>query len=181
MDNLDLKYRPNYDPASVQYMRDELTAIGFKELLDLNEVDNAILNQPDETVLLIINSVCGCAAGSARPGVAHGLQHHTIPSHLVTSFAGQDKKAVEYIRQRFLSDFMPSSPCIVLFQNGEILFIMERKDIVHKSPEEIGGILRQAFDKYCSRNGPSVSPEVYDQLEYTVQCSSNIPRYQNSS
>ncbi len=181
MNNFDLRYRPNYDPASVQYMRDELTAVGFNELFDLDTVDDALLKNNDETVLLVVNSVCGCAAGSARPGVALALQHQVIPEHLVSVFAGMDKRPVEYVRQRFLNSFVPSSPCIALFKNGEIDFILERKDIVNKSPEEISDILTGVFDDKCNRSGPSVDPEIYDQLEYTIQCSSKLPKYQESN
>ncbi|GAB4378106.1 MAG: BrxA/BrxB family bacilliredoxin [Calditrichia bacterium] len=180
MDNFDINYAPTYDPASVQYMRDELTDVGFRELHSLDEVDQAILREDEDTVLLVINSVCGCAAGGARPGVAYALQHTVIPDHLVSVFAGQDKREVEYIRQRFLHDYVPSSPCVVLFQKGEIRFIMERKDMVNKEAEEIGNMLRQVFDQYCTRRGPSLSPEAYNRLSYTIQCSSNIPRLQNN-
>jgi putative YphP/YqiW family bacilliredoxin len=178
MENTDLRYMPTYDPDSVQYMRDELIDVGFEELYSLEDVDKALLQQNDEIVLMMINSVCGCAAGSARPGVALALQHWVIPDQLAAVFAGQDKMAVEYVRQRFLSEYMPSSPCIAIYKNGELQFLMQRKDLVHKSPEEISEILTQVFDQLCSRPGPSISPEAYDRLEYTVQCSSNIPRYQ---
>ncbi len=177
MENIDIRYRPNYDPASVQYMRDELKAVGFSEILSLEDVDQAILREDDDTVLLVVNSVCGCAAGGARPGVAMALQHRVIPDHLVTVFAGMEKKPVEYIRQRFLVDFVPSSPVIALFRKGELQFILERKDLVNKSPEEISDILRAGFDKTCRKQGPSVDPETYDRLEYTIQCSSNLPRF----
>ena len=140
MNYYDLKYRPNYDPEAVQYMRDELIDVGFSELLTLEDIDKTILQENNKTVFLVINSVCGCAAGSARPGVSLALQHTTIPDELVSVFAGMDKKAVEYLRQRFLSDFIPSSPTFVLFKNGKIEFIMERKDIVNKDQEIIADI-----------------------------------------
>ncbi len=178
MENLDPRYLPNYDPESVQYMRDELKSVGFQELFTLEEVDNSLLQNNDEMVLLVVNSVCGCAAGTARPGVALALQHQVIPDKLVSVFAGMDKRPVEYVRQRFLSSFMPSSPCIALFKNSEIQLMMERKDLVHKSAEEIADILTVFFDKTCKKNGPSIRPEDYDQLEYTIQCSSNLPRYE---
>lgn len=178
MEKYDFKYKPNYDPAAVQYMREELVNVGFKELKTLEEVDQALLQHPDESVLLVINSVCGCAAGSARPGVALALQHHQIPDQLVSIFAGMDKKPLEYVRQRFLSDYVPSSPCFVLFRNGTIEFIMERKDIVNKSPEEIADILTPLFDQKCTRQGPSISPEAYSKLDNVVMCSSNLPRFQ---
>ena len=180
MDNYDIQYRPNYDPAAVQYMREELTHVGFKELLTSDQVDESLLQNNDESVFLVVNSVCGCAAGSARPGIALALQHHIIPEHLVCTFAGMDKKPLEYIRQRFLSNYVPSSPCFALFRNGEIEFIMERKDLVNKSPEEIAEILTKVFDQKCKRPGPSISPEKYNTLDNVVMCSSNIPRYQGN-
>jgi len=180
MDKYEIQYRPNYDPAAIQYMRDELTVVGFTELSTLEEVDQTLLQHPEETVLLVVNSVCGCAAGSARPGVALALQHKEIPDQLVTVFAGMDKKAVEYVRQKFLSSYVPSSPCFVLFRNGKIEFIMERKDLVNRSPEEISEILIRVFDEKCQRPGPSISPEKYAQLENVVICSSHLPKYQGN-
>jgi putative YphP/YqiW family bacilliredoxin len=180
MNYYDLKYRPNYDPDAVQYMRDELTNVGFKELLTLEDIDKTLLQKNDKIVFLVINSVCGCAAGSARPGVALALQHTTIPDELVTVFAGMDKKAVEYARQRFLSDFIPSSPTFVLFKNGKIEFIMERKDIINKNPEIIADILTRIFDHKCSRKGPSIPPEKFKQIDNNAQCSSHIPRFQSN-
>jgi putative YphP/YqiW family bacilliredoxin len=180
MDRFEIQYQPTYDPEAVQYMRDELTAVGFQELLTPDDVDEGLLNQPDKSVLLVVNSVCGCAAGSARPGVALALQHQVIPDKLATVFAGMEKRAVEYVRQRFLSDFVPSSPCFALFKEGELQFIMERKDLVNKSPEEISDILRKVFDQMCSRTGPSIPYSEYEQLSNVVQCSSNLPRYSGS-
>ena len=176
----DPRYRPTYDPAAVQYMRDELTAVGFEELLTPEAIDRVLDTQNNEYVLLVINSVCGCAAGGVRPGVAYALQHSVIPDRLVTSFAGMDKLAVEYLRHKYLSRFTPSSPNISLFQNGKLLFHMQRKDLVDKAPEEIGEILRQLFDHFCTRPGPSIPPEKYDALEYTIVCSSHLPKYQGS-
>jgi putative YphP/YqiW family bacilliredoxin len=180
MNKYEIQYRPNYDPAAVQNMREELTAVGFSELRTLEEIDQAILRYPDKTVLLVVNSVCGRAAGSARPGMALALQHKAIPDQLVTVFAGMDKKAVEYLRERFFSNFVPSSPCFVLFRNGKIEFIMEHKDLVNKSPEEISEILIRVFNEKCQRPGPSISPEKYAQLENVVICSSYLPKYQDN-
>ncbi len=179
MNNYEMDYRPNYDPAAVQYMRDELTAVGFEELSTPDQVDQA-LGYSNQTVLLVVNSVCGCAAGSARPGIALALQHKIIPDRLVTVFAGMDKKVVEYVRQKFLTRYVPSSPLFAIFRNGNIEFIMERKDLVNKTPEEIAEVLRRAFDAICSRPGPSISPEKYAQLKNVVKCSSHLPKYQDN-
>ncbi len=180
MDKYEIHYRPNYDPAAVQYMRDELTAVGFKELLNIEQVDHVLLEHPDQTVLLVVNSVCGCAAGSARPGVALALQHKVIPDHLVTVFAGMDKKVVEYVRQKFLTNYIPSSPLFAIFRNGHVEYIMERKDLVNKTPEQIAEKLTSVFDQICSRSGPSISPERYAQLTNVVQCSSQLPKFQDN-
>ncbi len=180
MDNFDVRYEPTYDPASVQYMRDELTAVGFSELLTLDDVDNALAVEDDRLTLLVVNSVCGCAAGCARPGIALALQHNVIPDRMITAFAGMEKRVVEYLRQRYLTNFVPSSPVIALFRNGRIEFIMERKDIVHKTPEEVSDIITAQFDRLCKRPGPSIDPEQYNSLDFTIVCSSTLPRYQSS-
>lgn len=177
MEKYKIQHKPTYDPEAVQYMRDELTTVGFKELHTLDQVDNAILKQEDKSVLLVVNSVCGCAAGSARPGVAFALQNNIIPDYLVTVFAGMEKMTVEYVRQRFLTNFTPSSPCFALFRNGELEFAMERKDIVKREPEEIAEILMKLFNEKCSRKGPSIPLEEYEQLDHVVQCSTNLPRF----
>ena len=91
--------------------------------------------------LVLINSVCGCAAGSARPGVTVALQHNIIPDRLRTVFAGQDKAAVAHLRQQYLNEFLPSSPSVALMKNGEILFILHRHDIEGRSPQEIANRL----------------------------------------
>jgi putative YphP/YqiW family bacilliredoxin len=180
MDKYEIRYRPTYEPQAVQYMRDELTVVGFRELITLEDVDDALLSHPGESLLLVINSVCGCAAGSARPGVAMSLQNHIIPEHLITVFAGMEKRAVEYVRQRFLPDLMPSSPCFALFRNGQTEFALERKDLVNKSAEEISAILTRIYDQKCKRPGPSISPEKFSTLENVIMCSSNLPRYQDN-
>ncbi len=176
----DPRYRPTYDPAAVQYMRDELTAVGFEEVVTPEAIERVLNVQDNQYTLLVVNSVCGCAAGGVRPGVAYALQHTVIPDRLVTAFAGMDKLAVEHLRQKYLDRFMPSSPTISLFRNGELLFHMQRKDLVDKGAEEIGDILRQLFDHFCTRSGPSIPPEIYDQLEFTIVCSSHLPKYQGN-
>jgi putative YphP/YqiW family bacilliredoxin len=173
MFNLNIK-QPIYDPAAVQPMRDELIAAGFEEMLTPDEVDRR-MNVKDKTVLVMINSVCGCAAGSARPGLTLALQNNIIPDHLVTVFAGQDREAVEHFRQKYLQGFPPSSPFIVIFKNGEILFMMQRFDIEGKSPDMVADELMNAFNQFCSRKGPSISPEDYSNLQHAVMCGSKIP------
>src|SRR4030066_1181608 len=110
---------PMYDQDAVQPMRDELIAVGFKELLTVKDVDEALLVNDNKTTLVMINSVCGCAAGSARPGISLALQHTTIPDKLYTGFAGMEREAVDRIRQ-YITNFPSSSPSIALFKNGEL-------------------------------------------------------------
>ncbi len=137
-----------YDPAEVQPMRDELTQLGFEELLTPESVDIA-LSTARGTVLAVVNSVCGCAAGAARPGVRLALGHHTRPDQLVTVFAGMEVDAVERVRGYF-QGYPPSSPQIALFREGRLEHMLERKDIEGKTAEAIAADLRAAFDRCCA-------------------------------
>src|SRR3989339_849221 len=119
---------PMYDQNAVQPMRDALVAVGFKELLTPKDADDAINVNNDKTVLVMINSVCGCAAGSARPGISLALQNDLIPDELYTGFAGQERDAVERLRQH-IKGFPPSSPSIALFKNGELVHFVPRLNI----------------------------------------------------
>ena len=167
---------PMYDQDAVQPMRDELVAVGFKELLTPQEVDEAIKVNDDKTALVMINSVCGCAAGSARPGISLALQNSKIPDKLFTVFAGQEREAVDRLRQYVLG-FPPSSPCVALFKNGELIYFMQRYDIEGNSAEYIAGVLKKVFDDACSNNGPSISPEDFAKVLYAKQCGSKIPLF----
>jgi putative YphP/YqiW family bacilliredoxin len=166
---------PMYDEEAVQPMRDELIAYGFQEARTAEEVEQA-LSESRGTVMVVINSVCGCAAGSARPGAGAALQHNTIPDHLVTVFAGQDRDAVDVVRQKFLKDYSPSSPSMALLRNGQVLYMMERRHIEGRRPEEIAQDLIQAFDQHCSKSGPSVPAEAFARIAHAVACGSTIPR-----
>lgn len=169
--------QPNYDQEAVQPMRDELIAVGFEELLTPEDVDNALGNEDDKTVLVMVNSVCGCAAGSARPGLCESLQHTVIPNKLVTVFAGQEKAAVAHLREKYLGEFPPSSPSMALFKNGKVEFIIHRYMIEGRMPQEISHVLKQLFDEYCERPGPSITPEQYAQVVHARVCGSKIPRF----
>ncbi|HEY4756005.1 MAG TPA: BrxA/BrxB family bacilliredoxin, partial [Ignavibacteriaceae bacterium] len=125
---------PMYDQDAVQPMRDELIAVGFKELLTVKDVDEALLVNDDKTTLVMINSVCGCAAGSARPGVSLALQHKTIPDKLCTVFAGQERDAVDHAR-KLITNYPPSSPSVAMFKNGKLIYFMPRLEIEGNSPE----------------------------------------------
>ena len=128
-------------------MREDLTKLGVKELRTPNEVDEVITNR-EGTTLLIINSVCGCAAGNARPAVRMALQHHRLPNNLTTVFAGQDQEATAQARS-YISDYPPSSPSIALFKDGKVAHMIQRSQIEGRTPEQIAADLVQAFDTYC--------------------------------
>jgi len=165
-----------YDQNAVQPMRDELIAVGFEELLTAESVDAAIKSNEGKTVLVFINSVCGCAAGSARPGVSLALQNDIIPDKLYTGFAGQERDAVDRIRQH-INGFPPSSPSIALFKNGELVHFVPRLNIEGYSAEQIATNLKNVFNKNCSGKGPSITPEQFAQVENAKACGSKIPLF----
>lgn len=131
----------------IQPMRDELTRIGIKELLTPEEVEDAFTNMKG-TALVVVNSVCGCAAGNARPAVARALQGDVKPDHLYTVFAGQDKEATAKAREYF-APYPPSSPSIALMKDGELAFFIERHEIEDRTAVQIAESLTGAFEKYC--------------------------------
>ena len=137
-----------YDPVLIQPMRDELTDIGAKELLDSAAVD-AWLQSCKGTGLLVVNSVCGCAAGMARPGVAMALQHGTKPDHFATVFAGQDKDATARVRANI--PHPPSSPSVALFKDGKLVDFLPRGRIEGRSAQQVAGDLKAMFDKHCAK------------------------------
>ena len=112
---------PSYQPAIVQPYRDELTAVGFKELLTPAEVDAALDKKDDKIILVVLNSVCGCSARSARPGTVLSLLNRVVPDEYVTLFAGMEKEAVAHFRNRYLPGLTASSPNIALFKNGALI------------------------------------------------------------
>lgn len=170
---------PVYDPTAIQPMRDELTFVGFEEMLTPDVAEKNLSVMDDETKLVFINSVCGCSAGSARPGMALALQHNKIPHKLYTSFAGNDRDSIDLIRENYLSQYAPSSPAIAILRNGETLYHMGRADIIGKSPEEIAELLIEVFDRIDGTEGPSINTENYKQLVHAISCGSKIPRYNN--
>lgn len=170
---------PMYDQDAVQPMRDELIAVGFKELLTIKDVEGSLLVNDDKTSLVMINSVCGCAAGSARPGVSLALQHKIIPDKLYTVFAGQERDAVDRVRQ-LVTNYPPSSPSVAMFKNGKLVYFMPRLEIEGNGPEHIANELKSAFDELCTNNGPSVSPEHFANVMHAKSCGSKIPLYKGS-
>lgn len=167
---------PMYDQNAVQPMRDALIAVGFKELLTPKDADEAINVQNNKTVLVMINSVCGCAAGSARPGISLALQNDIIPDELYTAFAGQERDAVDRVRQ-LVSSFPPSSPSVALFKNGKLLYFMPRHNIEGRTAEDIAKDWVDIFNEHCKKTGPSISPENFAQVRYAVSCGSKIPLF----
>ncbi|MEC0254725.1 hypothetical protein PAEVO_50050 [Paenibacillus sp. GM2FR] len=131
----------------VQPMRDELTSLGIKELTTPEEVEE-VLPAAKGTTLVVVNSVCGCAAGQARPGVAKALENQVKPDHLFTVFAGQDKEATAKAREYF-APYPPSSPSIALLKDGELVHFIERHQVENRSAEEIAADLTDAFNRYC--------------------------------
>ncbi len=136
-----------YSPLLVQPMRDDLTRLGFEELLTPEQVDE-VLGAEKHPMLVVVNSVCGCAAGKARPGVALAMRHAKTPRRLVTVFAGMDIEATERARSYF-TGYAPSSPQIALFAGGELVHMLERRDIEGREADAIAADLQMAFDKHC--------------------------------
>jgi putative YphP/YqiW family bacilliredoxin len=128
-------------------MRNELTSVGFEELKDPQSVDKTIPNS-EGSLLLVLNSVCGCAAGTARPGVKLALESSKHPDKLVTVFAGQDLEATAQAR-KYTLPYPPSSPSIALFKNGKLVHFLERHHIEGNSAEMIAENLKAAFEEYC--------------------------------
>jgi putative YphP/YqiW family bacilliredoxin len=167
---------PKYDEDAVKPMRDELYAVGFVETKTVEAVDINLSAKDDKTVLVVINSVCGCSAGSARPGVSLALQNSLIPDRLITVFAGQDLDAVDKVRS-YLSNFPPSSPSIALFKNGEVLSFIPRHGIEGFNADQVAEKLINDFNKFCSNKGPSISPEKFFTLPQAQYCGTKIPGY----
>ncbi len=136
-------------------MREELTRLGVEELRTAAEVEQ-VLGKKQGTVMVVVNSVCGCAAGRMRPAVRYALQHGTLPDKVVTVFAGQDKDATEQAR-RYFEGYPPSSPSIGLLRDGRLVYFMQRGDIENREAEDIAADLSAAFDKFCSKAAPTVN------------------------
>ena len=135
-----------YPAELVKPMREDLTSVGFVELTDSNDVKTNIENS--KSAVLIVNSVCGCAAANARPGVKDSLNNDKKPEQLFTVFAGVDKEATDSARNLMIP-FPPSSPCIAIFKDGELVHMLERHHIEGRSSEIISENLKQAYDQYC--------------------------------
>ncbi len=132
-----------FDPVMIQPFRDELLELGIKELYTPQDVDNTISNNKG-TLLMVINSVCGCAAGKARPAIRKALQNANVPDHKVSVFAGQEVEATARLREQWLQGIPPSSPAIALYKDNELVHFIPRFKI-----DEIAADLIAAFDEFC--------------------------------
>ena len=138
-----------YPELMVMPMREELTRLGIKETRTAEEVDRAV-KQPG-TTMLVVNSICGCAAGKMRPAIRAALQHAVRPDQTITVFAGQDREATERARSYF-TGYLPSSPSIGILRDGELVYMMQRSDIETSDPQTIASRLAQAFNQFCSKS-----------------------------
>ena len=136
-----------YPEIMIAPMREDLTRLGAEELKTPEEVDETIRNSKG-TLMVVVNSICGCAAGKARPGVALALQNEVKPDKIATVFAGADIEATERARSYF-TGYGPSSPSIALMKDGELVYMLERYQIEGRNANEIAGELTQAFEKHC--------------------------------
>ena len=136
-----------YPEFLIAPMREELTRLGVRELRTAADVDDTI-TKSQGTVMVVVNSVCGCAAGKARPGVALALRHPVKPEHVTTVFAGADVEATARARGYF-TGYAPSSPSIALLRDGQLVYMMERRDIENQAADAIASQLTAAFDRFC--------------------------------
>ena len=162
-----------YDRAAVEPMWKELAAVGVEPLTTPEQVDE-VLRPASGTVLVFVNSICGCAAGQARPGAMLALQNPTIPDRSVTVFAGVDRDAVNRARE-YMSAYPPSSPAIGLFKDGRQVLMLQRTDLQQMNEDQVAAALAKAFDAHCAKPGPSVDPETFKQLRPYRGCGSQIP------
>ncbi len=135
-----------YPPEMTEPMRQELTRLGVEDLRTPEQVDEAV--KGGGAMLLVVNSVCGCAAGGARPAVAKALQHEKQPDRVATVFAGVDKPAVDRARSYF-KGYNPSSPQMALLKDGEVVFMLQRQDIEGRTADQLAAELTAAFDRFC--------------------------------
>ena len=137
-----------YPEIMVIPMREELTRLGVQELRTAEAVDQVIPNQPG-TAMVVVNSICGCAAGRMRPAVRAALQNPARPERLYTVFAGQDREATDRARGYF-TGYPPTSPSIAIFRDGKLVHMLQRSDIEHRDAADIAGELKRAFDQFCA-------------------------------
>jgi putative YphP/YqiW family bacilliredoxin len=141
-----------YPEMMIAPFRQELTSAGIGEARTAAEVEDAI--QQKGTVMIVVNSVCGCAAGRMRPGVRAAIRHSVRPERMITVFAGQDREATDAARSHF-TGYAPSSPSIGILRDGQLVYMMQRSDIEVSSPEAIASALAAAFEKHCAQQAVS--------------------------
>jgi putative YphP/YqiW family bacilliredoxin len=140
---------PMYPEVMVVPMREELTRLGIDELHTIDEVDQALKNRPG-TAMVVVNSICGCAAGRMRPAVRMALQNSVKPEKSFSVFAGQEKDATDRARSYF-TGYPPSSPSIGILRDGELVYMMQRRDIESREAPAIAADLKAAFDRFCAK------------------------------
>jgi putative YphP/YqiW family bacilliredoxin len=145
----------SYDDILIKPMRDQLTRLGIEELRTPESVES-VLRDTKGVLMVVINSVCGCAAGNARPAVALAMQHTVLPDRITTVFAGQDREATEHLRS-FIRNYPPSSPSVAFFRDGELIEMIERRQIESRTAEQIASHLVEIFDTHCNREPDSGS------------------------
>lgn len=161
---------PTYPQEVVQPFRDELVGVGFKELLTPSDVDGSLDRQDDKTILVMLNSVCGCAARSARPGTILSMLNEVAPDEYTTVFAGMEKQAVNHFREKYLPGLTPSSPNVALFKNGQVVFILQRYQIEGRNAVEIAKELTTAYENFCGKtNSPEEIGRVKNYIEDKYQ------------
>jgi putative YphP/YqiW family bacilliredoxin len=142
-----------YPEIMVIPMREELTRLGVQELRTPEEVDRILTGQSG-TAMVVVNSICGCAAGRMRPAIRAALEHSNRPEKMFTVFAGQDGEATERARSYF-TGYPPSSPSIALLSDGKLVHMMQRSDIEHREPADIANELKRVFDRFCAAPAPA--------------------------
>lgn len=166
---------PTYDPEAVRPMWEELVRVGMTSLTTAEEVEEYITKKSG-TTLVLINSVCGCAAGNARPGAMLALQNDKIPDNLTTVFAGLDHEAVE--KARSYMSVPPSSPAFGLFKDGKMIYSLERHQIEQMGAQDIANALVATFNEHCTATGPSISTEELAKIVPISQCGSKVPKFE---
>ena len=147
-----------YSELMIRPMREELTRIGVEELRTPEDVQKT-LEDSKGTVMVVVNSICGCAAGKARPGIARALQHSVRPDKVATVFAGADIEATEKARSYF-TGYEPSSPSIALLKDGKLVYMMERRQIEGRDASQVAGELINAFEQHCAKGGINANEQL---------------------
>ena len=160
---------PNYPAAFVEPFRAELNNVGFKELFTPADVDAAFAVQDNAIKLFVLNSVCGCAAGSARPGVVLSMLNEKVPDEYFSIFAGMEKEATDHFRMKYLPGITASSPNIALFKNSQLIYILERRQVEGKSATDIAGELNGIYNRICKTRSLEAGTELRNYISNRYQ------------